>query len=150
MEPIAAITAITAIASGLRLIDQFRDLVLRFKQVKMTPPSATMEQTENGIILKEKEPDREVEVKAEDLKLDQWDSVRYDALRRRVDIKWRLYHELWSQTPLLSEDEKARIKLRMETIQKELCEDFHQMGDIYERTMNKPLPDHYTLHEICG
>ena len=142
-------TVITAIGAGLKQIDQARDLVLRYRNRPVSPPSATAEQTQNSI--KFKRGDQLIgEVKDQDLKLDQWDSVRYDALRSRVDLNFGLFSELWLILTVRPPEEVAGTRIRMEQLRKELCEDFSGMRDIYERTLNMPLADHYTLYEFCA
>jgi hypothetical protein len=116
---------------------------------KLEPPSETADQTTNKIQFRR---DRKVvqEVKVSQIKMDQWDDVRYKALERRIKSNWDLFHELFSQLPELSVDEKSRIKLRMDRIQSELCEDFREMASIYERALGTTLPDHYKLFEVCS
>ena len=146
LEPI---TVLTSISLGLKLIDQFRDLALRFMEKRVDPPSGIAEQAEDKIRIKY---DGEVvdEVKADELNMTEWDDVRYQTLRRRTQINWQLFNELDAELPLLATDEKIRIRLRMERIKDELCEDFSEMVQIYEQTLGVGLPDHYTLYETCG
>jgi hypothetical protein len=145
MDPV---TVLTIISVGLKLVDQFRDLALRFMGKKAKPPSSTAEQaadtiqvTRNGKVVQQ--------VKSTDIKMDQWDEPRYRALERRVRTNWDLFNELFAQMPELAADEKARIKIRMERIKGELCEDFQEMVRIYERVLGTGLPDHYQLYEVC-
>jgi hypothetical protein len=54
--------------------------------------------------------------------------------------------------PLLSPDEAARIKLRMNEIRNDLCADLREMVTISERALGRiALPDHYIfgLSDIC-
>jgi len=143
------VTIITTIGLGLKLIDQFRDLAIRFMGKKLEPPSETADQTTNKIEFRHAGKVFR-EVKVSQMKMDQWDDVRYKALERRIKSNWDLFHELFSQLPELSVDEKSRIKLRMDRIKSELCEDFRQMVCIYERALGTRLPDHYQLFEVCG
>lgn len=145
MDPI---TIITTISVGLKLVDQFRDLALRFMGRKVQPPSGTTDQAGDSIQVRHS--GRVVqEVKSTDIKMDQWDDARYRALERRVRTNWDLFNELFAQMPELAADEKSRIKIRMERIKDELCEDFREMVRIYERVLNTSLPDHYQLYEVC-
>jgi hypothetical protein len=143
------LTIMMIIGAGLKLVDQFRDLAIKFKGNKPTPPSGIAEQTKDeiqirygGKVVKE--------VKASELKMDQWDDARYKALQRRIKFNWDLFNEWFSQLPELSADEQSRIKLRMDRIKGELCDDFREMVGIYQRTLNTDLPDHYKLYEVCG
>ena len=142
------VTVMTSISVGLKLVDQFRELAIRFLGKKPHAPSASVEQNEDSIQIK---MDGNVvnEIGADDMKLDQWDQVRYDTLQTRVKINWELFHELLKQEPLLAADEKARIKVRLERIKSELCEDFREMVKIYEAALGVALPDHYSLYEVC-
>ena len=142
-------TIITTIGLGLKLVDQFRDLAIKFMGKKLEPPSGIAQQSTDTIQIRYQ--DRIVqEVKSSEMKINQWDDVRYKALERRVKSNWDLFHELFSQLPELSVDEKSRIKVRMDRIKSELCEDFREMVRIYERTLGASLPDHYQLYEVCG
>ena len=145
MDPI---TIITTISVGLKLVDQFRDLALRFMGKKVQPPSATAEQAANSIQVTRAGKVVQ-QVKSTEIKMDQWDNARYRALERRIRTNWDLFNELFAQMPELASDEKARIKIRMERIKEELCEDFREMVRIYERVLNTSLPDHYQLYEVC-
>jgi len=133
------VTIITTIGLGLKLIDQFRDLAIRFMGKKLEPPSETADQTTNKIEFRHAGKVFK-EVKVSQMKMDQWDDVRYKALERRIKSNWDLFHELFSQLP----------ELRMDRIKSELCEDFRQMVCIYERALGTRLPDHYQLFEVCG
>lgn len=146
LEPISVLTTISL---GLKLVDQFRDLALRFMEKRVDPPSGTAEQAEDKIRIKY---DGQVvdEVSADELDMTEWDEVRYQTLRRRTQLNWNLFNELDAELPLLAADEKARIRLRMEKIKDELCEDFREIVRIYEKTLGIGLPDHYTLYDTCG
>jgi len=142
-------TIITTIGLGLKLVDQFRDLAIKFMGKRLDPPSGIAEQATDKIQIRYGGTIQK-EVKSTDMKMDQWDDIRYKALERRVKSNWDLFHELFSQLPELSVDEKSRIKIRMDRIKGELCEDFREMVRIYERTLSTSLPDHYQLYEVCG
>lgn len=146
LEPI---TVLTTISLGLKLIDQFRDLALRFMEKRVEPPAGTTEQAEDKIRVRY---DGTVvdEVSADQLNMTEWDDVRYQTLRRRAQINWQLFNEFDAELPLLATDEKVRIRLRMERVKDELCEDFREMVRIYEQTLGISLPDHYTLYDTCG
>lgn len=145
VDPLVIMSTISA---GLKLIDQFRELALRFFEKKPEPPSEIVEQV--GDVIQRKHYGQVVqEIGVDQIHLNEWDDTRYRALERRVRLNWDYYNELFSQEPLLAVDDRARIKLRMETTRRDLCTDFREMVTIAERTLGISLPDHYTLHEVC-
>lgn len=139
---------IAVVGSGLKLIDQFRELALRWSGRNSPAPSMTAEQKGDAIEIKH---DGQVlrRVETAQLRMDAFDETRYRALERRITANWALFHELYAQTPLLAVDEQARIKLRMERLRDELCQDFRSVMRIYEAMVGGNLPDHYSLNEIC-
>ncbi|HTP11016.1 MAG TPA: hypothetical protein VMP08_22330 [Anaerolineae bacterium] len=143
------ITVMTTISLGLKLVDQFRDLALRFFGKNAQPPSATVEQTGNAIHVKQNGTVTNT-VTGSQMHLDEWDEKRYHALERRVRSNWTLFNDLYAELPELPIDEKVRIKLRMDRMEEELCTDFREMVRIYQRTLGISLPDHYTLYEVCS
>ncbi|GEM_PF-2329404 len=146
MDPI---TIITGIAAGLKMVDQFRDLALKFLGKKVTPPSAIAAQTQSGDAIQIKYQGQIVqEITSSRLDLHNIDEVRLDALRKRIDINWRLFNKHFADLPLASQDERARIELKMERIQAELCADFRELVGLYERILGVSLPDHYSLYEV--
>jgi hypothetical protein len=84
-----------------------------------------------------------------ELKLDFWDSARYDALQRRTRINWSLLQEYDAQNVALPPEDSARLKVRMKSTEEVLCQDFREMVTIFERAMGMSLPDHYQLYEVC-
>jgi len=146
MDPI---TIMNTISIGLKLIDQFRELTMRFLGKRPQPPSQTVEQA--GDTIQRRQNGQVVEeISAEQMHLNEWDDARYHALERRVRYNWNYYNELYAQEIALSADERARIRMRMETTRGELCADFREMCEIIERTLGISLPDHYKLYEVCG
>jgi hypothetical protein len=146
MDPI---TIINTISVGLKLVDQFRELTLRFLGRQPQPPSQTVEQAGNA--LQTRQSGQVIQqITAEQMNLNEWDETRYRALERRVRYNWNYYNELYAQEIGLAADEKARIRMRMETTKDELCSDFREMRTIIERTLGTSLPDHYKLYEVCG
>ena len=137
------ITIMTAISLGLKLVDQFRDLALRFLEKDVQPTSATVEQAGNAIHVKHDGVVTDT-VTAPQMHLNEWDEKRYRALERRVRSNWTLFNDLFAELPELATDERARIKLRMDRMETELCTDFREMVRIYERTLGISLPDHYS------
>jgi hypothetical protein len=84
------------------------------------------------------------------LHLNQWDEVRFEALKRRVDTYWKQYNEIYGNLPTSSTDEKARLRAKLDEIKQELCEDFREMIRISENVLGVALGDHYSLYTVCG
>jgi hypothetical protein len=133
---------------GLKLLDQFHDLALRFTGKTPQPRSGIAEQA--GDQFQVTNWGQTTAIPITQLNLNEWDDTRYQALERRVKIAFDLFRELYSEEPGLPLEEWARIKVRMDRIKEELCEDFKVMVKIYELTLGISLPDHYTLYEICN
>jgi hypothetical protein len=145
MDPV---TIITIISAGLKLVDQFRDLVIRFRGQVPTPPSGTAEQADTALEVRYgTQVTRRVE--ANQLHLDQWDTPRYEALNNRITTNWEIYNDLFSSEAGASAQEGARIRADMRKVQKTLCGDFKEMVHLYERALGTSLPDHYQLLEVC-
>lgn len=142
------IQIITGISMGLKLVDQFRELALRFMGQRPHAPSASVDQEGDSLQVKD-EGDVVQTIDASQLQVGEMDDVRLNALQRRIKVNWELFNELYAQEPLLSIDERARIKMRMDKIKGELCEDFRELVNLYERILGTGLPDHYSLYEVC-
>ncbi|MEQ8766297.1 MAG: hypothetical protein RL885_20450 [Planctomycetota bacterium] len=143
------VTILTSISLGLKLVDQFRELAVRFMGQKPHAPSATVEQ--DGDSLQIREHGRVTHtITAPELHIEEVDEVRLKALQRRVKVNWEVFNELFAEQPLMAVDERARIQLRMDRIKGELCEDFRELVGIYEHVLGTGLPDHYTLFEVCS
>jgi hypothetical protein len=145
------LTAITTVSAGLKLVDQFRDLALRFLNQPVTPPGRIAEQSNQSIQIKNMQTGQVTEeIEAKDLHLDRWDDVRYSALNSRISINWSLFNDLFGQIPLLSGLQLAQTRQQMEIARRDLCGDFREMVGIYERALGINLPDHYKLFEVCN
>lgn len=143
------ITIISGISMGLKLVDQFRELAIRFMGKRPHAPSASVDQ--EGDSLQIKDHGNVVEtIDASQIQVGELDDVRLNALQRRIKANWELFNELYAQEPLLATEERARIKMRMDKMQGELCEDFRELVGLYERVLGISLPDHYSLYEVCS
>jgi hypothetical protein len=142
-------TIITTMGAGLALVDQFRDLVLRWKKQPVTPVTGIARESAGGDAIEIDHAGVIESIPVEKMRLDEWDDVRYQALYSRVKVNWPLYNELFAQNVALSPDETARMNVRMELVRKDLCKDFREMVDIYQRVLQTHLPDHYELYETC-
>ena len=143
------ITVISSIATGLSLVDKFTDITLKI--LKQQPKSHTVEanRVDNAIEIS-RDGQVDVKVDSQQLNLGAWDQQRYDALKRKIDINWRIYNNIDEQLPATSIDERARLKQRLQLIKQELCEDFRELVDLAEKVLGTTLGDHYSLYTVCG
>lgn len=81
--------------------------------------------------------------------MEQWDAVRYAALEKRIRTQWGIYNDLFAEEAGAAIQERARVRSDMRNIQAELCRDFKEMVQLYERALGTNLPDHYQLYEVC-
>jgi hypothetical protein len=146
MDPV---TTLTLISTGLKMVDQYRELALRLRGATPAPPSSRAEQA--GSALQISHGWHVVtRVEAAQLRMDQWDATRYDALRRRIRTNWEIFNVLFvSEAVSDGAEERVRLRAEMRELQDTLCQDFKQMVKIYERTLGVALPDHYQLYEVC-
>jgi hypothetical protein len=145
MDPL---TIITLISTGLKTIDQFRELAMKVKGQNPSPPSSRAEQVGTALEVQHNgQVDRRID--ANQIHMDQWDSARYDALKRRIRTQWDIYNDLFANEAGASISEGARVRADMRRIQSELCKDFKEMVKLYERALGTGLPDHYQLYEVC-
>ena len=145
MDPL---TLMTLISTGLGLVDQFWNLVIRVRGQAPTAPSGKAEQVGTGLELRHHEM-LLARVEARDIHMDQWDSVRYDALSKRISTNWFIYNALYKSEAGASAQEGARIRNDMRNTENSLCHDFKEMVALYERALGASLPDHYKLYDIC-
>jgi|SRR5688572_5194723 len=145
MDPLSIITLISA---GLKGIDQFRELALKFFGKNPTPPSSKAEQSGTALEISHNNVTYQ-KVESTDLKMDQWDEVRYEALNKRIRSNWYIYNDLFVSEAGASAQEGARIRNDVRNVQETLCKDFKEMVKLYERTLGVSLPDHYQLYEVC-
>jgi hypothetical protein len=146
MDPI---TIVTLISSGLKLVDQFREMALRVKGTAPAPPSGKAEQAGSALEVRHGEQVLQ-RVEASDLKMDEWDVQRYEALSKRIRKNWGIFNDLFVSEAGASAQEGARIRAEMRELQEVLCRDFREIVKLYERTLSTSLPDHYQLYEVCS
>lgn len=148
-DSVDPVTVITLISSGLKLVDQFRELAIRFGKQEPRPPGAHAEQV--GAALEVRRDGMVTEkIEATQLHMDQWDTTRFEALRKRIRTNWDIFNDLFTSEAGASAQEAARIRADMRNLQETLCRDFKEMVRIYERTLGTSLPDHYQLFEVCA
>ncbi len=146
MDPL---TIITIISAGLKMVDQFRELALRINGKPVNPPSSKAEQVGKTIEVSHNGKTYQT-IDFKDLKLDQWDSVRYTSLSTRIQKNWNIFHDLFAYEAGSSAMEGARIREDMRTTKETLCHDFKEMVKLYENALGTSLPDHYQLYEVCS
>ena len=88
-------------------------------------------------------------IDASQLQMNQWDSKRHEALSKRIRTQWDIYNDLFAEEAGAGIQERARVRADMRRIQEELCRDFKEMVQLYERALGTRLPDHYQLYEVC-
>jgi hypothetical protein len=142
------ITVISTISSGLALVDKFTDIVRKLRKEQPKPYSVQAAQEANALVIRSRGAVAE-KIDASELHLNEWDDARYQALQAKVRLQWGQFNALDAQLPTLAIDEKVRIEQRMELMRKELCGNFRQMIDIYEKTLGTSLSDHYSLYLSC-
>ena len=143
------LSIISAVSSGLGLVDRFVNLVRKLRSGDERPHRVEAKQEGDKLVIRR---DNQVveQVDKTKLHLNEWDSARYEALRQHVSSLWNQFQGLYGQLPNLSVDEQVRIKQKMDTMQKELCRDFQEMVTISEKVLGVPLEDHYTLYSTCS
>ena len=146
MEPV---TLITTISTCLNIIDKFVGISERLSKKPQKPHSVEARQIGEKLeILLDGKISEEID--ASQLKLNHWDEIRFNTLKRKVDLNWRQYNNIDGQLPVASFDDRARLELRMDDLRKDLCRDFREMIEIFEKTLGIPLSDHYTLYSVCS
>jgi hypothetical protein len=143
-----AISVITLISAGLKLVDMFREVALRFRGQSPSPPGARAEQSGNALEIKHGNNVTQ-KITARQIKMDQWDSARYKALNKRIQKNWSIYNDLFASEVDAAVRKRSQIKAEMRKIQTTLCQDFKEMVALYERALGTSLPDHYQLYEVC-
>jgi hypothetical protein len=145
MDPI---TVISTISSGLNLVDKFTDIVRKLRKKEPKPHSVQATEEAGALVIKHGGTVAE-RIGANKLRLNEWDEARYQALEQKVRLQWNQFNALDAQLPTLAVDERIRIEQKMELMRKDLCKDFRQMIDIYEKTLGTNLGDHYSLYQTC-
>jgi hypothetical protein len=146
MDPV---TAITLISTGLKVVDQYRELALRLRGAVATPPSSRAEQAGSALQISHGQHVI-TRVEAAQLRMNEWDPTRYDALRRRIRTNWEIFNVLFvSEAAGANAEERVRLRAEMRDLQDTLCQDLREMVKLYERTLGVGLPDHYQLYEVC-
>jgi hypothetical protein len=89
-------------------------------------------------------------VREQDLKLSDWDDIRYQTLKTRVGANWKTYNRIDEELLQLYGRAKTERRSEMEALKRELCNDFREMLRIYELALGMRLQDQYSLYEVCG
>jgi hypothetical protein len=146
MDPISVMTAVSV---GLKIVDQFREVTLRVLGKESKPPGSVAQQVGEEIQISH-QGDVYQRINVDGLHLESVDAVALSALQRRVRAQVDVYFELFAEETLLSVDERARIRVRMNEMRGGLCRDFRSLVGMYEQILGTALPDHYTLYEVCN
>ncbi len=147
MDPL---TIISAIAGSLKLVDQFRDMVLKFKSGKTPPPPSGIAKEIDHKIVVEYNGQQQNTVKPSEIRMGEWDTIRYESLYKKITYNWKLFSAIDSELPLKSGKQKAQDEIELDNLKTELCRDFREMVRLSEKTLGISLPDHYSLYEVCG
>ena len=142
------ITVISTISSGLNLVDKFTDMVRKLRKEQPKTYSVQATQEANALVIKRSGSVAE-KIDASKLHMSEWDDARYQALQTKVRLQWGQFNALDAQLPTLAIDERVRIEQKIELMRQELCGNFKQMIDIYEKTLGTGLGDHYSLYQTC-
>jgi TATA-box binding protein (TBP) (component of TFIID and TFIIIB) len=142
-------TIMTIIGSGLKLVDQFREMVLKRDNKSVNQPSnkveqagATLQVSKNGNVYQT--------IEAKSINMNNWDKPKYEALNKRIETNWHIYNDLFANEAGSSVMEGAKIREQMRKVKEELCRDFKEMIKLYQTALGVTLPDHYQLYEVCS
>lgn len=143
-----AVALLTLIGSGLTMVDEFYDAEMRAKGAKVGDHSVQVNARGQTLIVSDH--GYEQEIAASRLQLAEFDRLRHDALLARLRSNWGKYNELDVERSSATEPRKAGIGRELASLRDELCPDFRELVRIYESVLQRSLPDHYTLYEVCG
>ncbi len=143
-----AVAMLTLIGSGLTMVDEFYDAEMRAKGAKAGDHSVQVNARGQTLIVSDH--GYEQEIAASRLQLAEFDRLRHDALLARLRSNWGKYNELDVERSSATESRKADIGRELASLRDELCPDFRELVRIYESVLQRSLPDHYTLYEVCG
>ena len=144
MDPM---TVLTIIGTGLGLVDKFYDLAKKIKGEVTGPHSVQILPVQDKLLIQDHGHTQEIT--ANELRLGEYDQVRHDTLWQRVKINWQRYNGLDVQRALAAADEKVRLEVQMDQLRGDLCPDFRELVRMYEKILNRGLPDHYSLYDVC-
>ena len=103
---------ITPTSTGLKLVDQFRELAITVRGQAPSPPSGKADQV--GTALEVHRAGQVTErIDPKQLKLNEWDAVRYEALSKRIRTNWDILNDLFSNEAGASAQDGARIRADM-------------------------------------
>ena len=146
MDPLSLISTIS---TCLNIIDKFVGISERLSKKPEKPHSVEARQVNDKLeILRDGKIAEEI--KANQLKLNHWDQIRFDTLKKKVDRNWRKYNTFDERLTIAPISEKANLEIEMDDLRKDLCCDFREMIKIFEVTLGLPLSDHYTLYSVCS
>jgi len=146
---IEAVAMITTIATALNVVDKFVSISDRLMKKPPKGFSVQAKQVDDKVQII-RDGVVENEVKANQIVFSATDQIRFDTLKKKVEINWRLYNSLDAQLPLAGGLEQAKIEVNMLDVKNKLCPDFKEMVLLSEQILRIPLADHYTLYRTCS
>lgn len=146
MDPI---TVLSAISTTLGIVDEFTDVVKKWKGGGVSKQTVqTKKDGEYLQILTNGHVSENIHMSK--FNMSEWDDKRYKTLKKKIDSHWSIFNDIDTDIPMAATDEKARLKLKLDSIRKDLCKDFKELIDLHERTLGVPLGDHYSLYNVCS
>lgn len=155
------LTVISTIAAGLKLIEQFREMMHRRQGTTPTEPSVTVKTVEDrsapstdagksAALEVQRNGQTVAHVGPKQVQMGKWDQERYETLKKIVDMRMAKLNALDVEAAMQSGVNLANLRLQMEQEKAELCPKFREMLAIYEKALGIPLGDHFSLESICG
>ncbi len=146
MDPI---TVLSAISTTLGIVDTFTDVVKKWRGEDISQHSTqTKQEGEYLQIIHDGEISENIHMSK--FNMTEWDDTRYETLKTKIDSHWSIFNTIDAELPLAATDEKARLKLKLDSIRKDLCKDFRELIDLHEKTLGVALDDHYSLNNLCS
>jgi hypothetical protein len=103
-------TVLTTIATSLNIVDKFVALADRFLGRETKSHSVEAKQVGDKLqIVGDGQVAEEITITS--LRLNEWDQMRFETLKRRVDEYWKQYNKIYGDLPLSATDEKARLRI---------------------------------------
>jgi hypothetical protein len=146
-------TVLHAIGVGLKRIERFHllSLWLMGRHAKRRTDIRT-EQHGEDVLQVWSDGELVLEVRPDEVDWRRWDGSRYCILQQEVDRRWREFNELYAIEPAEPPESRARIRVKLEDMQSELCHRFGELVTMYDEALGftSDLPAHEALRDICG
>lgn len=135
---------VQTVGSGLNLINEFREKTLKLLGKPDVTPALRFVQDRDRLQITQKSV-----VKKKTKVRNNWEESRYKALRKRIKSNWEQYNDIYGELPTKSADEKARLKQVLNSIKEELCQDFREMIQLFQRVTDINVNEYRLLYEVC-